>query len=55
MTAQSGTDVAILSHGTDLPSDEFLFKLGSDSDNGSVSKGFSSICWIDSFSSEFQF
>ena len=57
MTAQSGTDVAILSHGTDLPSDEFLFKLGSDSDNGSVSKGSSSMDpeLMDSFSSEFQF
>ena len=55
MTAQSGTDVAILSHGTDLPSDEVSFKLGSDSDNGSVSNGSSSICLMDSFSSEFQF
>ena len=54
MTAQSGTEVAILSHGTDLPSDEFLFKLGSDSDNGSVSKG-SSVCLVESFSSEFRF
>ena len=54
MTAQSGTDVAILSHGTDFPSDAFLFKLDSDFDNGSVSNG-SSICLMDSFSSEFLF
>ena len=53
MTAQSGTDVAILSHGTDLPSDEVSFKLGSDSDNGSVSKGSSFICLMESFSSVF--
>ena len=53
MTAQSGTDVAILSHGTDLPSDEVSFKLGSDSDNGSVSNWSSFICLMESFSSVF--